>query len=86
MHAEYVHPTPWRMLDRPLAAVGFVGYAGFFGANRDVFGFTGVAEVGAGLQAPLAVDKPNAERVRVSGSYLFGSGVRGWTIGAGIEF
>ncbi|MFO1414180.1 MAG: hypothetical protein U1F10_09815 [Burkholderiales bacterium] len=86
VRAEYVHPTSWRVVERPVDVVGYVGYAGFFGANRDVFGFTGVAEVGAGVQVPIAGDKPQSDRVRLSGSYLFGAGVRGWTVGVSLEY
>jgi len=86
VRAEYLQPTDWRVMDRNLNAVGYVGYAGFFGANRDTLGFNAVAEVGAGVEWPLAVERPNAERLRLAGAYLFGSGVWGWTVGVRLQY
>jgi len=66
--------------------LAYGSYGGFFGANRDVLGFDAVAEVGCGLELPMAPNEPKAERVRLQAAYLFGSGVRGWTIGLGIQY
>jgi hypothetical protein len=86
VRAEYVRPTARRLLDRPLNWVGYVGYAGFFGANRDALGFDSVAEVGGGLEVPIAADRLKAERLRLNAAYLFGSGVRGWTVGFSLQY
>jgi hypothetical protein len=66
--------------------VAYGSYAGFFGPNRDVLGFDAVAEVGGGLELPVTADAPKAERVRLQAAYLFGSGVRGWTLGLGMQY
>jgi hypothetical protein len=86
VRGEYVHPTAWKAFERRMSWVAYGSYAGFFGANRDVLGFDAVAEVGGGLELPLVADAPKAERVRLQAAYLFGSGVRGWTLGLGIEY
>ena len=57
--------------------MAYGGYAGFFGADRDVPGFDAVAEVGGGLKLPITPDAPKAERVRFQAAYLLGSGVLG---------
>ena len=84
--AEYSHPTPYQAFDRNVSWVAYARYTGFFGANRDVFGFDAVTEVGGGFELPIVAAKPGAERVRLSGSYLFGPGVRGWTVGVSLEY
>jgi hypothetical protein len=61
-------------------------YAGFFGANRDALGFDAVAEVGGGLELPVKPDAPKAEHVRFQAAYLFGPGVRGWTLGLDVQY
>ncbi len=86
VRAEYVHPTEWKAFERRMSAVAYGSYAGFFGANRDVLGFDAVAEVGGGLELPLKPDAPKAERVRLQAAYLFGSGVRGWSLGLGMQY
>jgi len=86
VRAEYVQPTAWMAFERRMSWVAYGSYAGFFGANRDVLGFDAVAEVGGGLELPLKPDAPNAERVRLNAAYLFGSGVRAWTLGLGLEY
>ncbi len=86
VRGEYSHPTSWTVMERGVNWVAFAGYAGFFGANRDVFGFDGVADVGGGFEVPFATDRPRAERLRLSGAYLVGSGVHGWTVGLSLEY
>ena len=86
VRAEYVHPTEWKAFERRMSWVAYGSYAGFFGANRDVLGFDAVAEVGGGLELPFKPDAPKAERVRLQAAYLFGSGVRGWTLGLGMQY
>jgi uncharacterized protein YegP (UPF0339 family) len=86
VRVEYVQPTAWKTFERPLSWLAYAGYAGFFGANRDVLGFDAVAELGGGLEFPLAPGAPQAERLRVQAAYLVGSGVRGWTVGLGLQY
>ena len=86
VRAEYLHPTAWTAFERRMTWVAYASYAGFFGANRDVLGFDAVAEVGGGLELPIATDAPNAERLRFQAAFLFGSGVTGWTIGLGLQY
>lgn len=86
VRAEYVQATAWKAFERRLSWVAYGSYAGFFGANRDALGFSAVAEVGGGLELPVAMDAPRAERVRFQAAYLFGAGVRGWTVGLGVEY
>lgn len=86
LRADYVHPTEWKAFERPISWVTYGSYAGFFGANRNALGFDAVAEVGGGLELPLQPDAPRAERVRLQAAYLFGSGVRGWTVGLGMQY
>jgi len=86
VRAEYVQPTAWKAFERRLSWVAYGSYAGFFGANRDVLGFDAVAEVGGGLELPVTPEAPKAERVRFQAAYLFGAGVRGWTLGLGLQY
>lgn len=85
VRGEYAAPTGLSFMQRPLDWVAVAGYSGFFGANRDALGFSAVAEVGLGLEAPWIAGKPD-NNVRISGSYLFGPSVRGWTVGVGLAF
>ena len=86
VRAEYVQPTAWKAFERRLSWVAYGSYAGFFGANRDVLGFDAVAEVGGGLELPVTPGATKAERVRFQAAYLFGDGVRGWTLGLGLQY
>jgi hypothetical protein len=86
VRVEYVQPTAWKAFERPVSWVAYGGYAGFFGANRGVLGFDGVAEVGGGLELPITPDAPRAERLRLQAAYLVGSGVHGWTVGLGMQY
>ena len=85
IRAEHAAPTRMRLLERSLDWVAYGGYAGFFGDNRNALGFTSVAEVGVGMEAPLATSGKNSNRVRVGASYLFGPSVKGWTISLGLQ-
>jgi hypothetical protein len=86
IRADYARPTGLVVADRAVDWVVYGGYAGFFGANRDALGFTSVAEVGGGVEAPFAADRPKGERLRLAAGYLFGPDVRGWTIGLSLEY
>jgi hypothetical protein len=86
IRAEYAAPTRMQLLERSLDWVAYGGYAGFFGDNRDALGFTSVAEVGGGMEAPLSASGKNSNRVRLGASYLFGPNVKGWTISLGLRY
>jgi hypothetical protein len=86
VRVEYARPTEWKAFERRMSWVAYGSYAGFFGANRGGLGFDAVAEVGGGLELPITPDTPKAERVRFQAAYLFGSGVRGWTLGLGMQY
>ena len=86
VRAEYSHPTGWQVFDRAVHWVAYGSYAGFFGANRDVLGFSSVAELGGGLELPIIAERAKAERLRLSAGYLFGSDVRGWSVGLSVEY
>jgi hypothetical protein len=81
-----VHLTESKAFARPISWVAYGSYGGFFGANRNALGFDAFAEVGGGLELPIKPDVPNAERVRFQAACLFGSGVRGWTVGLGMQY
>ena len=84
LRGEWIEALPFTFLERTFSAVFLAGFAGFFGPNRDVLGFSYVGEVGGGMQAPIFLRYPNLPALRVSGSYLRGDGVSGWTIGASL--
>ncbi len=86
LRGEYAAPLGVQIFERPLDWVAIGRYAGFFGANRDALGFTTVAELGLGIEALLRAGGTEGDRVRVSSGYLFGPGVRGWSIGVGLDF
>ena len=86
IRADYSRPAGLTVAARPLNWVVYGGYAGFFGANRDALGFSSVAEIGAGLELPISTDRPQSERARLAAGYLFGSDVRGWTVGVSIQY
>lgn len=81
LRAEYARPSGLRVFDRPLDWIVYSGYAGFFGANKDVLGFDSVGELGVGLEWPLASASSRATRLRVTAGYFGGEGVRGWNVG-----
>ena len=86
IRADYAQPTSYRIGERAVSWVADGGYAGFFGANRDVLGFDAVAEVGGGIELPLYTDRPKSERLRLAAGYLFGPDVKGWTIGLSLRY
>lgn len=86
LRAEHAAPTDMQLAGRPLDWVIYGGYAGFFGPNRDVLGFTSVAEVGVGMETPLVTDQKRPDRARLGASYLFGEHVRGWTISLSLQY
>jgi hypothetical protein len=86
IRGEYVQPIGWKVLDRAGNAGGYIGYSGFFGANRDALGFDAVAEVGARVELRITAERPNADRVRLVAAWLFGSGVHGWTVGLSVRY
>ncbi|MDM0014530.1 hypothetical protein QTH87_18960 [Variovorax sp. J22P168] len=86
VRAEYTMSSGLRAWDRPLRWVAYGDYAGFFGANRDALGFDAVAELGGGVEWPLALGPGDLQRLRLSAGYLFGPGVRGWTLGLSLQY
>lgn len=86
LQGEYVRATPWKVLERRLDWVVFGGNAGFLGSSRDSLGFTSVYRLGAGLELPQMPDSGPDQMWRLSFSYLFGTGVRGATVGIGRSF
>jgi hypothetical protein len=84
--AEHAAPIDMQLAGRPLDWVIYGGYAGFFGPNRDVLGFTSVAEAGVGMETPLVTDQKRPDRARLGASYLFGEHVRGWTISLSLQY
>ena len=86
VQAERVASTGVQLFERPLGWVIYGGYAGFFGANRDALGFTSVAELGLGAEAPISTSAEKSQRVRLGVGYLFGSNVRGWTVSLGMKY
>lgn len=86
LRAEYALPIVLRAFGRPLDWVGYGGYAGFFGANRNALGFTAVAELGAGVELPVSPDRERSERMRLALGDLFGADVKGWTVGVSLQY
>lgn len=86
IRAEHAAPTGRRWFDRPLGWVVLGSYAGFYGPNRRALGFTSVAELGLGVEAPLSAGEDRSRRLRIGASYLFGPAVSGWTISVGLKF
>ena len=74
-----------RVLDRPLDWLLYGGYAGFFGANQNVLGFSSVGEVGGGMEFPLWPKEEDSKRVRLGGGYLIGPNVTGWAVMLGLR-
>jgi len=81
LRAEYARASGLRVFERPLDWIVYSGYAGFFGANKDVLGFDAVAEIGGGLEWPLAAESLQPRRLRVTAGYFGGHSVRGWNVG-----
>lgn len=84
LSGELVTDTGWRVAGAPVDRVLLGGTSGFFGANRDALGFTSVSELGGGLQVRLPGRLGGLGKVRLSGSWLAGPGLRGWTFGLGL--
>lgn len=74
-----------KLAEHPLDGMLFGGDAGFFGPNRDALGFKSVAELGAGVEVPLATGANASSRVRLGASYLFGPRVEGWSVTLGLR-
>jgi len=86
IRAEHAAPTGMKVLQRPMDWVLFGGLAGFLGANRDALGFTSVAELGVGVEAPLSTRAEKTKRLRLGVSYLSGPDVKGWSVGLGLRY
>jgi len=86
IRAEHVALTSLRVAERPLRWVVFGGHAAFFGPNRAALGFPSVSELGLGFEVPLVPGDATAKRVRVSGSYLVGPNVEGWSVSAAMQY
>jgi hypothetical protein len=82
---EHTAPSGMRLLERPLDWLLYGGYASFFGANRDVLGFSSVGEVGGGVEFPLWSKEEDSKRVRLGGGYLIGPNVTGWAVMLGLR-
>jgi hypothetical protein len=84
VRAERLAPTGIDVFGMPLDWAIVAGAAGFFGPNRDILGFSHVAELGAALEIPVSRRSPG--RLRVGASALAGQDVSGWTVSLGMRF
>lgn len=86
LRADHAMPTNLTLFDRQVEWAIFGGHSGFLGPRRSMLGFSSVAELGIGMQAPLAAGSDASKRLRIGISYLFGAHVRGWTANLGLSY
>lgn len=82
---ERIARTPFTVAGMPVDSLLLGSYSGYFGPNRDTLGFTTIGELGCGLELGLGGPLKALGRVRLSGSYLFGPNLRGWTLGLSLK-
>lgn len=84
-------PTGFTMLRRPVRYVLETQHSLSFGDQAKSLGFDRLSRVGGGLETDtgalnLGAFGMYAQRIRVTGSYIFGPNVSGWSSGIGISF
>lgn len=89
--ARYRWPTGAEAFGRPTRWVLEGYHSEFFQAQRDVLGINRLTRLGGGIEADVGRWELGGlglylQRVRLSGSVLFGEDVRGWSVGIGMSF
>jgi hypothetical protein len=84
-------PTGFTMLRRPVRYVLETQHSLSFGDQAKALGFNHLSRIGAGLETDTGALKLGAfgmyaQRIRITGSYIFGPNVSGWSTGIGISF
>jgi len=87
LRGEHGGPTGMSVVARPIDWLVIGSVSRLLGDNSDVLGFSELYELGVGMEIPFARnDAGGSNRARLTASYLFGSGIKGWTIGLGARF
>lgn len=71
---------------RPFRYVFEAAHSEFLGAQRGALGFTGLSQVGLGVEIDTTADDILLTRSRLVGRYVFGENISGFSIGVGITF
>lgn len=81
--SEVGGPTPWVFHDRPVSWEVFGAWLGMYDIQRESLGFDQFFEVGAALDARVLPEFPS---IHLSGSFIGGPDVRGWSAGLSLAF
>lgn len=84
--ARYRAPTGITMLQRPLRYVLELTHSEFLGDQRGVLGFDRLTSLGAGLELDSSAYNVFITRTRLVGRWVFGTNVRGFSVGLAVSF
>lgn len=84
--ARYRAPTGFTMLQRPLRYVLELTHSEFLGDQRGILGFDRLTSLGAGLELDSSAYNVFVTRTRLVGRYVFGTNVRGFSVGLAVSF
>jgi hypothetical protein len=84
-------PTGFTMLRRPVRYVLETQHSLSFGDQAKALGFDRLSRIGGGLETDTGALNLGAaglymQRFRITGSYIFGPNVSGWSAGIGVSF
>ena len=79
-------PSGLSLLERPLRYVFEFSHSSFLGDQRGALGFDYLNQVGAGLEIDTSAVTSLVTRGRMVARYVFGDGVRGYSIGLAVTF
>lgn len=84
--ARYRAPIGWTALQRPVRYVLELTHSEFLGDQRGILGFDRLTSLGAGVELDSSAYKVVVTRTRLVGRFLFGSNVRGFSVGLAVSF
>lgn len=84
--ARFRAPTGITMLQRPLRYVLELTHSEFLGDQRGVLGFDRLTSLGAGLELDSSAYNVFITRTRLVGRWVFGTNVRGFSVGLAVSF
>ncbi|MFO1054308.1 MAG: hypothetical protein U1F36_18980 [Planctomycetota bacterium] len=82
---DFEGPTGWT-LGAPLDWLSHLGYRRIIGDARHVIGYDDYLEIGAGLRANTNDSLPLLSGIELSGSFIYGTDIIGWTAGLSVSF
>lgn len=83
LRGDFTGPTSFRIADRNVRWRGTLGLAWFPGETGDALGFDSLYSIGGALELPLPGSVPVVSELTLSGAWIWGPDVTGWTVGLG---